>query len=104
MNGDDASREVSVSTITTVTSTTTSEKMSSTKEHTTQSQLLTKIYYPDTLYPDTYSFFADRTQRRSTPIGLPLSMDTNEQYPSVIAKPAMTEIEIIDQQGKPAVS
>lgn len=100
MSGDGASREISVSTITI----TTTETMSSTKPHASQSQLLTKIYYPDTLYPDTYSFFADRTETRSTPIVLPSSMDTNEQYPSVIAKPAMTEIEIIDQQGKQPVS
>jgi hypothetical protein len=25
------------------------------------SNLLTKIYYPDTLYPDSYTFFTDRT-------------------------------------------
>ena len=41
-------------------------------------ELLTKIYYPDTLYPDNYTFFADResSQIRS------IVMDLNDQQHS----------------------
>ena len=61
------------------------------------SELLTKIYYPDTLYPDTYTFFADRrgaSRVRSPPM--------NE--PSTIPKQATNEIEINERQNKSPVS
>ncbi|CAF0975336.1 unnamed protein product [Rotaria sp. Silwood1] len=47
-------------------------------QHSVQSELLTKIYYPDTLYPDNYSFFADRdsSQVRSS------RTNSNEQHPT----------------------
>ncbi|CAF3855551.1 unnamed protein product [Adineta steineri] len=80
----------------------------------TRSQLLTKIYYPDTLYPDYYSFFADRRDTTSPRVNASLYMDQNEQYPttttmdttgSPISMPSMpkhptTENEIIDRQNK----
>lgn len=76
-----------------------------------RSEFLTKIYYPDTLYPDSYKFFADRRspQQRSQ------SMDTNNQNPttdanetSTIPAPVSTqlknEIELIERQNKTSVS
>lgn len=93
-----------------------------THQRASQSQLLTRIYYPDTLYPDSYSFFADRTEANSSKARLApttaLAMDSNEQYPatmtsdplgptsnlSTISKQATTEIEIIDRQSKYPVS
>jgi len=80
-----------------------------------QSQLLTKIYYPDTLYPDSYSFFADRGDTASSQIKTSLPMDRNDQYPttnptcspaiiSTVSKQATTEIEIIDRPTKYVVS
>jgi hypothetical protein len=88
-----------------------------TNQRASQSQLLTKIYYPDTLYPDNYSFFADRGDTASSQVKSPLPMDTNIQYPTTITDPTgapsilatvprqpITEIEIIDRQSKYAVS
>ena len=93
-----------------------------THQRASQSQLLTRIYYPDTLYPDSYSFFADRTEANSAKARLAptttLAMNNNEQYPtavtsdslgppsnlSTISKQATTEIEIIDRQSKYPVS
>jgi hypothetical protein len=71
-----------------------------------RSELLTKIYYPDTLYPDSYTFFADR---RSQP------MDANDQSPTTdpqrtstnmvaIPKQATNEIEMTERQSKYSVS
>ncbi|CAF1273032.1 unnamed protein product [Adineta ricciae] len=79
-----------------------------------QSQLVTRIYYPDTLYPDNYSFFADRSDLpTNSKDQTSLSMDPNNQYPttttdlnnsppnlSTIPKQSSTEIETIDRQGK----
>jgi hypothetical protein len=77
-----------------------------------RSDLLTKIYYPDSLYPDSYTFFADRTDTvRSS------RMNTQDQYqsattdstrPSInaatIPKQAMTENEMIERHSKTPVS
>lgn len=52
-------------------------------QHSSHSQLLTKIYYPVTLYPDSYSFFADRGDSvlsRTKKASLP--METSVQYPT----------------------
>jgi hypothetical protein len=85
-----------------------------------QSQLLTKIYYPDTLYPDNYSFFADRSES-TTPKGTSsLPMHPNGHYPtttttttesndsppsvSTMSKQATAEGEILERQGKYPVS
>lgn len=84
------------------------------------SQLLTKIYYPDTLYPDTYSFFADRGDTASSSrVKSPLPMDTNVQYPTAttttdptgaptilttVSRQPTTEIEIVERQSKYPVS
>ena len=80
-------------------------------------QLLTKIYYPDTLYPDSYSFFADRTSVTSTQAKSSLIMDENLQYPvkpmnstdaptiiSTLSKQSAAEAEAMDQKRKYAVS
>jgi hypothetical protein len=90
-----------------------------TTQRASQSQLLTKIYYPDTLYPDNYSFFADRGDTKSSQVKSPPppSMDTSDQYPitsidstgppiilSTIPKQATTESGIIDRQSKYSVS
>ncbi|UJR28258.1 hypothetical protein I4U23_009508 [Adineta vaga] len=79
------------------------------------SQLLTKIYYPDTLYPDNYSFFTDRgdTTTTTSKEKTSLPMDLNNQYPatatdltnsppsmSTIPKQSTADVEIIDRQGK----
>jgi len=80
-----------------------------------QSQLLTKIYYPDTLYPDNYSFFADRGDTSSLQIKSQLPMEPTDQYPttdptipptiiSTLPRQATTEIELIDRHSKYAVS
>jgi hypothetical protein len=63
-------------------------------------ELLKKIYYPDTLYPDGYTFFADR---RSRPI------DTNEptgasNNPATLPKQSTIDIEMIERQSKYSVS
>ncbi len=66
-----------------------------------RSELLTKIYYPDTLYPDNYTFFADRRSQ---------SMDTNDptetsiNTTATIPKPTTTETEMNEQQNKSPVS
>lgn len=39
-----------------------------------QSELLKKIYYPDTLYPDNYAFFSEREPLRQSP-----NLDGNDQ-------------------------
>lgn len=87
-----------------------------TNQRASQSQLLTKIYYPDTLYPDNYSFFADRGDTSSSSqIKSPLPMDLNDQYPvtdptnpstmiSTVSKQPTTEIDIIDRHTKYPVS
>lgn len=78
-------------------------------------RLLTKIYYPDTLYPDNYSFFADRADTSVPPVRPTLSMEPSHQYtttepasPPVIVSPlsrqGTTEIEIIDRPNKYVVS
>lgn len=83
-----------------------SSSLLSTNQRSSQSQLLTKIYYPDTLYPDSYTFFADR---RSQP------MDANDQSPTTdpqrtstnmvaIPKQATNEIEMTERQSKYSVS
>lgn len=73
-----------------------SEFASSTRSRADRSQLLTKIYYPDTLYPDTYSFFTDRST----------AMDPSDSNPdaTTIPKPATTELELIERQTSYAVS
>lgn len=72
------------------------------------SELLTKIYYPDTLYPDNYRFFTDRqsSQGRSS-----LWMDVNDQNPNTDSiKPmsacsqGMIDIETSEEQNKYSVS
>ncbi|CAF0958309.1 unnamed protein product [Rotaria sordida] len=58
------------------------------------SELLTKIYYPDTLYPDNYSFFADRdsSQVRS------LRTNSNDQHPTIDSiRPSTQPITISNQ-------
>ena len=68
---------------------------SSTRPRADRSQLLTKIYYPDTLYPDTYTFFTDRST----------AMDSSEPNPdATVPKPATTEIELIERQTSYLVS
>lgn len=82
-----------------------------------QSQLITRIYYPETLYPDSYSFFADRSDTSTTlQINDPLPMDPSDQYPvselsnppptisSTLHKQPTTEIEIVDRHSKYPVS
>jgi hypothetical protein len=89
-------------------------------QHVSQSQLLTKMYYPETLYPNSYSFFADRSDTISSKVRSPiatLSMEANDQYTSAsadvsghsnnlstITKQGNTEIEIIDRPSKYPVS
>ena len=86
-----------------------------TNQRTTQAQLVTRIYYPDTLYPDNYSFFADRPETAATQVKASLPMDPTHQYataesasPPVIVSPltrqGTTEIEIIDRPNKYVVS
>jgi hypothetical protein len=63
-------------------------------------ELLKKIYYPDTLYPDGYTFFADRRGR---------SVDTNESTgasnnTATIPKQATIDIEMTERQSKYSVS
>lgn len=84
-----------------------------------QSQLLTKIYYPDTLYPDNYSFFADRADSTTTRGNSSLPMHSPaEHYPSSstadadpVGSPttmtniaAVAESEVLERQGKYPVS
>ena len=88
------------------------------KQRASHPQLLTRIYYPDTLYPDSYSFFADRSEstaaKQRSP---PPTMDINNQQPpsitdttapstlpSAVYKQTTTDIEIIDRQTKYPVS
>lgn len=95
------------------------------KTRTSQRDLVKRIYYPETLYPDNYSFFTDRTDpnsnlRENPPIHI-LNMDSNEEYrnssttdPGAIGSPPnqlsaptkleTNEIEIIDRTGKYSVS
>ncbi len=62
-----------------------------------RSELLRKIYYPDTLYPDGYTFFADRRTRLLT--------DTNESTgTTTIPKQSTIEIEMTERQSKYSVS
>ena len=87
-----------------------------TKQRASQAQLLTKIYYPDTLYPDNYSFFADRGETASSEhFKSPVPMEPQDQYAttdptglptiiSTIPRQGTTEIEIIDRGSKYAVS
>jgi hypothetical protein len=88
-----------------------------TTQRASQSELLTKIYYPDTLYPDNYSFFTDRGDTASSRAKSPLPMDSIDQYPttttdptgpptsvSTVPKHTKTEIEITDRQSKYPVS
>ena len=94
----------------------TSSPVLPTKQRASQSQLLTKIYYPDTLYPDNYSFFADRGETASSEqFKSPVPMEPQDQYPttdptgpptivSTIPRQGTTEIEIIDRASKYAVS
>ncbi|CAF4552031.1 unnamed protein product [Rotaria socialis] len=65
------------------------------------SELLTKIYYPDTLYPDNYTFFTDResSQARSSYTDVDASdqnSTTDSLRPSTfpIAIPSQTTVEI----------
>ena len=80
-----------------------------------QTRLLTKIYYPDTLYPDNYSFFADRADTSVPPVRSSSPMDPSHQYPttesasppvivSPLSRQGTTEIEIIDRPNKYVVS
>ncbi|CAF2342298.1 unnamed protein product [Rotaria sp. Silwood2] len=84
-----------------------------TNQHASHSELVTKIYYPDSLYPDNYSFFADRGNTPLSKAKSSLPMDTTIQYPtktvdqtdpptviSIVSKQATTEIETIDQPRK----
>ena len=88
------------------------------KQRASHPQLVTRIYYPDTLYPDSYSFFADRSEstaaKQRSP---PPTMDINNQQPpsitdttapstlpSAVYKQTTTDIEIIDRHNKYAVS
>jgi hypothetical protein len=87
-----------------------------TNQRASQSQLLTRIYYPDTLYPDNYSFFADRGDTASSSqIKSPVTMEPQDQYAttdpscpptivSTVPRQGTTEIEIIDRPSKYAVS
>lgn len=59
-----------------------------------QTDLLKKIYYPDTLYPDKYVFFANRRAQ---------SMDSNES-PSTIPKQITVDNETIESQRHQTVS
>lgn len=52
-------------------------------------ELLRKMYYPDTLYPDTYTFFASPRTR---------STDTNE--PTNNLRQSNTDIEMLERQSK----
>jgi hypothetical protein len=76
-------------------------------QHPARSELLRKIYYPDTLYPDGYTFFADRglSRVRSPP------MDINEQdstrftvNTATIPKQTTNDIEMMERQNKYTVS
>ena len=78
------------------------KQTSVTKSRPIRPEFLTKIYYPDTLYPDSYTFFADR---RSAP------MDADEQAstkPSVhtatLPKQIINEIETTERPSKYSVS
>ena len=60
------------------------EASASTRPRADRSQLLTKIYYPDSLYPDKYTFFTDRSA----------AIDSSEHNAdNSIPTPAATEIE-----------
>lgn len=87
------------------------KQQSTSNQRPSRSELLTKIYYPDTLYPNTYTFFADRrssqlhsqtmaTNDQSPPV------DTHETStnPSTIPKQPINEIELIERQPKSTVS
>jgi hypothetical protein len=83
------------------------KQQSITTQRPLRSELLRKIYYPDTLYPDSYVFFTDResSRVRSPP------MDTNEQEPTrftvnsaTIPKQSTNEIEMTERQNRYAVS
>lgn len=80
-----------------------------------QTRLLTRIYYPDTLYPDNYSFFADRADTSVPPVRSSSPMDPSHQYPttesasppvivSPLSRQGTTEIEILDRPNKYVVS
>ena len=64
-------------------------------------ELSKKIYYPDTLSPDGYTFFADRRSRM---------IETNEQptgasnNTATISKTPTIEIEMTERQNKYSVS
>ncbi|CAF3185989.1 unnamed protein product [Rotaria socialis] len=86
-------------------------------QHASHFELLTKIYYPETLYPDSYSFFADRADRKLSQAKFSLPMETTVQYPtkpvdptdhptivSIVSKQGTPEIEIADRQKKHSVS
>ncbi|CAF3482111.1 unnamed protein product [Rotaria socialis] len=85
-------------------------------QHASHFELLTKIYYPETLYPDSYSFFADRADRKLSQAKFSLPMETTVQYPtkpvdptdhptivSIVSKQGTPEIEIADRQKKHSV-
>lgn len=80
-----------------------------TNQRAKQSRLLTKLYYPDTLYPDNYSFFADRGDTSSTAhIRSTIAMESQEQYPSTdqptVPRTGTTEVELVDRHTKYPVS
>ncbi len=88
------------------------EQSIATNKRLSRPELLTKIYYPDTLYPDSYTFFADR---RSPQLNSQ-SMDTNDQYSTTdppeisrnntatIPNQTVVEIEMTERQSKYSVS
>ncbi|CAF3884152.1 unnamed protein product [Rotaria sp. Silwood2] len=78
-----------------------------TNQRSVQSELLTKIYYPDTLYPDNYSFFADRDSSHVRS----LRTNSNDQHsttesiklstqPVTISHQPTIEVETPERQSK----
>lgn len=64
-------------------------------------ELLRKMYYPDTLYPDTYTFFASPRSRSADPNEPPTTIATNS---SNNLRQSNTEIDLMERQSKYPVS
>ena len=64
-------------------------------------ELLRKMYYPDTLYPDTYTFFASPRSRSTDPNEPTTTLITN---PSNILRQSNTDIDLMERQNKYTVS
>lgn len=81
---------------------------SSQPQRSSQTRLLRKIYYPDTLYPDSYTFFTDRSatlaNNETTHPTLATEPGRTSTQPETPWKPSSTEIEIIEREPRLSVS